>query len=132
MKIEPGYEELAGVFREALDQAQYGKGKKRHANDKPFLAQPMMEIGRMTGPGGTIFQAMKKSQESLGLSDLPAIMELHGAINYLAGTILLLKERLGKRRLVDDLAEQDGVKVLTEGSDGEPERCCLHHGRGCT
>lgn len=126
MKIEPGYEPLADALQGALDQAQYGKGKDRHANGKPFLEQPMMEIGRMTGPGGTIFQAMKKAQESLGLSDERAIKECYGAINYLAGTILLLAERLGERP-----TEQASVKVLSEGSGGEPERGYLHHGRGC-
>ena len=90
-QIEPGYEPLAAVLQEALNQAQHGKGKARHACKKPFMRQPMMEIGRMVGSGYMIGQAMKKAQESMRLPVDAAIAECYGAINYLAGNILMLQ-----------------------------------------
>ena len=92
IRPEIGYTELHNVLMEALCQAQYGKGKERHACGKPFLKQPMMEIGRMVGPGYMIGQAMKKAQESMRLPLHAAVAECFGAINYLAGAVLLLRE----------------------------------------
>jgi hypothetical protein len=91
--VVPGYEELAEVLGEAIGQAQHGKGKERHADGKPFLRQPMLEIGRMVGPGYMLGQAMKKAQEAARLPGKDKkIAELLGAINYLAGCVLLLRE----------------------------------------
>jgi hypothetical protein len=42
MIVEQGYEPLYGTLCCALNQAQSGKGKERHANDEPFLKQPIM------------------------------------------------------------------------------------------
>lgn len=95
--IVSGYEPLAGVLREALDQAQAGKGKERHANGKAFLDQPIMEIGRMVGIGYQTGQAMKKSQEAVGMHSRGepdrAVAEMLGAINYLAAAILAIREQ---------------------------------------
>lgn len=95
--IVPGYGPLATVLQQALDQAQSGKGKERHANDKPFLKQPIMEIGRMVGLGYQTGQAMKKAQEAVGMHDRGepdrAAAELLGAINYLAAAIMLIREQ---------------------------------------
>ena len=90
--IVAGYEPLAMVLRAALDQAQHGKGKDRHANGKPFDRQPILEIGRMVGQGYPLGQAMKKAQESMRLPPDRAKAELLGAINYLAAAYLLLDE----------------------------------------
>lgn len=88
-----GYESLSGVLKSALDQAQHGKGKERHANGKPFEQQPIMEIGRMVGVGYMTGQAMKKTAESTRLPTLEMKeKELLGAINYLAAAILLERE----------------------------------------
>ena len=94
--VEPGYEPLAAVLQLALDQAQAGKGKERHANGRPFDRQPIMEIGRMVGLGYPTGQAKKKTQEAIGMSNRGepdrAVTELLGAINYLAAAILLIRE----------------------------------------
>lgn len=94
--VTPGYEPLASVLQQALDQAQAGKGKERHANGRAFLDQPIMEIGRMVGVGYQTGQAMKKAQEAVGmlLRDQPdrAVAELLGAINYMAAAILTIRE----------------------------------------
>lgn len=90
---EEGYEPLLEVLVEALDQAQYGKGKERHANDLPFLRQPIMEIGRMVGPGFNIGQATKKGQEATRLPETERkVKELLGGIVYLASAVILLRE----------------------------------------
>jgi hypothetical protein len=92
VEVVEGYEPLAMVLRAALDQAQHGKGKDRHANGKPFDQQPLLEIGRMVGQGYPLGQAMKKAQESLRLPRDRAKAELLGAINYLAAAYLLLDD----------------------------------------
>jgi hypothetical protein len=89
---EDDYAALRHVLRLALEQAAEGKGKERHANDKPFDQQPMMEIGRMVGHGFCLGQAIKKAQESSRMEPDAAKRELLGAINYLAGAYLLLEE----------------------------------------
>jgi len=86
------YYSLRYVLKMALEQASVGKGKERHATDKPFDRQPMLEIGRMVGPGFCLGQAIKKAQESSRMEPDAAQRELLGAINYLAGAYLLLEE----------------------------------------
>ena len=96
--VKPGYETLAVELQKALNQSQVGKGSERHANARPFVHQPIMEISRMVGPGGTAYQVMKKTQEALGMVDRGqndrAIAELHGAIIYAAACALLIREQL--------------------------------------
>lgn len=88
--VDDGYDCLRHVLAMALEQANAGKGKERHANGKPFDRQPIMEIGRMVGSGYPLGQAMKKAQESTRLPPDRAKAELLGAINYLAAAYLLL------------------------------------------
>jgi|LakMenE01Jun11ns_1017448.scaffolds.fasta_scaffold9780845_2 hypothetical protein len=83
---------LQGVLDLALDQALQGKGAERHGNGKPFDQQPMLEIGRMVGPGFCLGQAMKKAQEASRMEPEAAKREILGAINYLAGAYLLLEK----------------------------------------
>lgn len=89
------YEPLSEVFDLAIDQAAFGKGEERHGNGLHFLDQPMIKIGAMTGPGGPVFQAMKKAQEAIGMVDRGAFdaaqAELLGAINYLGGAHILIQ-----------------------------------------
>lgn len=96
VRVVPGYEPLFSELIEALKQSQDGKGKERHANDKPFMDQPIMDLSRMCGPGGPAQQVMKKTQEALGMCKRGepdrAINELRGAIIYAAATILTIKE----------------------------------------
>ena len=97
VQVEPGYEPLAEELIKALNQSQLGKGVKRHANARPFLKQPIMEMGRMCGPGGPAQQVMKKTQEALGMANRGqhdrAIAELHGAIVYAAACAILINEK---------------------------------------
>lgn len=97
--VEPGYEQLAEVLQTALDQSQRGKGKERHANDRKFDRQPIMEIGRMVGVGYPTGQASKKTQEAVGMFNRGeadrAVNELLGAIVYSAAAILLIREAQG-------------------------------------
>lgn len=94
--VVDGYEDLFGELITALDQCQKGKGKQRHANERPFLQQPIMTMSRMMGPGGPAQQVMKKTQEAVGMSSRGeydrAIAELHGAMVYAAATVLLIRE----------------------------------------
>lgn len=92
MNIQPGYETLAGVLQRALDQAQAGKGADRHANDLPFIKQPMQTVAGQVGVGFLLGQAIKKAQESQQLPEGRDVAELLGAINYLAGAVLFLEQ----------------------------------------
>jgi hypothetical protein len=86
--LKEGYGPLLDVLVEALDEAQIGKGKERHATDKPFTQQPIMTIQGLVGRGYALGQAIKKTQESQRLGDDAAKRELLGAINYLAAAVL--------------------------------------------
>lgn len=97
-KPAPGYEPLASVLHDAHDNSARGKGNARHQRgDTPFIRQPIMEIGRMVGPGFNAGQAMKKAQEAIGMiargESSRAEQELLGAIVYCASAILLIRER---------------------------------------
>lgn len=87
----PGYDSLADVLKRAFDQASAGKGKDRHAQGKPFDAQPMQGICDLVGPAFALGQAIKKAQESLRLPPDRAVQELLGAINYLAGAVIAME-----------------------------------------
>jgi hypothetical protein len=89
------YLPLRYVLDLAHAQAALGKGAERHGNGKPFDRQPMLEIGRMVGPGFCFGQAMKKAQEASRMEPEAAKREILGAINYLAGAYLLLDEQGG-------------------------------------
>lgn len=95
--VRCGYEPLAEILIEALDQSQAGKGKERHARgETPFVDQPILSIARMTGVGGPAFQAIKKVQEACGMMELGehdrAVRELLGAIVYTAATVIAVRE----------------------------------------
>ena len=93
MNTEPGYEPLAEILQEALDQAQLGKGKQCHANDLPFIEQPIMQGAREAGEGGLVFQSRKKILEAKNCKDDErAITDMLGAINYIAAQVLLRRE----------------------------------------
>ena len=96
MALVPGYSKLIYVLSAAYHQAAQGKGKERHARDKPFSKQPIMEISRMVGPGYATGQAMKKLQEAKSMMDrgqfAAAKAEALGAINYAAAFFLLIEE----------------------------------------
>lgn len=91
------YAPLAATLQEAYDQAATGKGKERHARGLPFIDQPILEIGRMCGPGFNTGQSIKKQQEAMGMlargEHGAAIRELLGAINYAAAAVMLIREQ---------------------------------------
>lgn len=87
-----GYQSLADVLQRAHDQAAYGKGRERHANDKPFVQQPMFDIIRLHGVGFATGQASKKAGEALGLPTTDRqTAEILGAIVYLASAVMALE-----------------------------------------
>lgn len=93
------YAALRTILNDAYTQAASGKGKERHANDRPFLQQPICEIGRMLGSvcDGELYQAIKKAQEASNMLERgdhgKAEHELLGAINYLAAAVILIREQ---------------------------------------
>ena len=94
MRVEPGYEPLAEVLQQALDQSQIGKGKECHANGLPFLDQPIVTEGRVVGPGFHVGQARKKVLEAMNCEDDDrAICDYLGAIVYIAALVILRRER---------------------------------------
>ncbi len=95
--VVPGYAALAEVLSDAYNHAASGKGHQRHAGDRPFLDQPIIEIGRMIDSiGGHAYQITKKAQEGnrmAGRADYAAaIGEMLGIINYAAAAVILLRE----------------------------------------
>lgn len=109
MTAPAGYEALQAVLDAAMDQAANGKGRERHGGEtaiqrmagtagggEPFNAQPMVTIGRMVGLAFPLGQACKKAQEAARMAaagqPARARAELLGAINYLAGAVILLDE----------------------------------------
>lgn len=91
-----GYGDLYAILLDAYAQSAHGKGKERHANAKPFDRQPIMEIGRMVGPGYAIGQLMKKAQEAMTMQSREqfdaAQRELLGTIVYAAAAVKLIRE----------------------------------------
>jgi hypothetical protein len=91
--INKGYESLHEVLVDALNQAQDGKGKERHAKDnEPFERQKICEITRRVGLGGPLFQVCKKTIEAQKLGGERGVAELLGAINYLAAAVIVMRE----------------------------------------
>lgn len=87
------YHNLAEALIGAYQQAAFGKGKERHANDLPFHDQPMQRISNLLdSPDGMAYQVIKKVQESLRMGPTAAERELYGAIVYAAGMIVRLRE----------------------------------------
>lgn len=95
-KVSTDYAKLKDILDHAYNQAARGKGKIRHANDKEFSRQPILEIGRMVGTGYATGQIMKKAQEAHTMAARgeheAAIAELLGVIVYAASAVILIKE----------------------------------------
>jgi hypothetical protein len=88
-----GYASLAEVLDMALEQAQSGKGKERHAEkDQAFSNQLICQLTRTEGHGFSRGQAIKKIDEAKRLDAKAAVRELLGAINYIAADIIVLLE----------------------------------------
>ena len=109
-RVINGYQPLANVLQDALDQAQEGKGNQRHANGKPFLEQPIITDGRACGLAGPAFQARKKILEALKCQDEErAVQDLLGAIVYTAAMVILKREEAnhGTELWGASISEQD-------------------------
>jgi hypothetical protein len=85
------YKNLTEVLDKAFLQASKGKGKERHANDKPFDDQPIMWIEEHF-KSFQLGQAVKKIHESQNLPVARAISELYGAIVFLAAHVIYLEK----------------------------------------
>lgn len=83
-----GYASLGAVYKDAFDQAAFGKGKERHADNEPFDKQVMQDGARRFGRGFLLGQVFKKTEESQRLPYAQARAELLGALNYLAGAVI--------------------------------------------
>lgn len=118
MNDKERYRLLRDVLDRAYLQASVGKGRERHASGEPFEEQLIVRIGHHLGDS-TVFnigQAWKKSGESLRMPKDRAIAELLGAINYLAGAVVLLEttrtgeDLLAKTLPLDKMPEM-GIKI---------------------
>lgn len=94
MKVEKGYEVVADILQQALDQAQSGKGKERHGHGLPFTEQKIMAISRaLRTDGGLAYQVEKKIQEGREFDNLEQLeRELFGAIIYTVAMIIYHRE----------------------------------------
>ncbi|MGH2959481.1 MAG: hypothetical protein ACRDKE_07730 [Solirubrobacterales bacterium] len=102
LAIRPGYEPLAQILDDALEQAQTGKGHERHAEDgQPWLEQPVFDIPRALeefGPGVSAGQFAKKMHEAWRLPHPARRREILGAINSLAALVRLADEEADRDR----------------------------------
>ena len=95
-KDRDDYLPLLRTFLGALEQAAYGKGRERHANDLPFIEQPILTMAQMLGSdAGLAQQVIKKTVEARSLPTKQArINELRGTLVY-AATMILFEEMYG-------------------------------------
>ncbi|MBS4051289.1 MAG: hypothetical protein KGZ69_08800 [Methylomonas sp.] len=97
------YGPLRRVLGSAFSQSASGKGRERHANNKPFLEQPIMEIARMVGLGGHTYQVCKKAQEATSMASRnefeAAKAEMLGIIVYASAGFLLIEELQEKENI---------------------------------
>ena len=105
-KDRDDYLPLLRTFLGALEQAAYGKGRVRHANDLPFIEQPILTMAQMlNSDAGLAQQVIKKTIEARTLPTKAArISELHGTLVY-AAAMILFEEMHGRQ---DDPDELDG------------------------
>lgn len=126
------YFSLKKVLKQAVDQAECGKGKERHAEaNEPFERQIICEVARRVGLGYPLGQAVKKIYESQRLGGTKGLDELLGAINYIAAAYIVMQERVKAETAkeaaefsaaLDKTADEMNAKVL-EG--------VMKHAEGC-
>lgn len=85
------YAALRAILDAALAQSAEGKGRERHADGRPWEAQPINTITAAVGIGFPLGQAVKKLTEAAGMlrrgeADA-ARAELLGAIVYTAAAV---------------------------------------------
>lgn len=103
-KDRDDYLPLLRTFLGALEQAAYGKGRERHANDLPFIEQPILTMARMLdSDAGLAQQVIKKTIEARSLPTKQArINELRGTLVY-AAAMILFEEMYGRSDDPDNL-----------------------------
>ena len=103
-KDRDDYLPLLRTFLGALEQAAYGKGRERHANDLPFTEQPILTMARMLdSDAGLAQQVIKKTIEARSLPTKQArINELRGTLVY-AAAMILFEEMYGHADDPDNL-----------------------------
>lgn len=90
-EIPAGYERLAKVLFDALDQAAHGKGRERHATDEPFEKQGSARRNK-NHRGSALGQAEKKIEECERLEPGAKRREILGAIVYAAIEVITLED----------------------------------------
>lgn len=103
-KDRDDYLPLLRTFLGALEQAAYGKGRERHANDLPFVEQPILTMAHMLdSDAGLAQQVIKKTVEARSLPTKKArINELRGTLVY-AAAMILFEEMYGRADDPDNL-----------------------------
>lgn len=103
-KDRDDYLPLLRTFLGALEQAAYGKGRERHANDLPFTEQPILTMARMLdSDAGLAQQVIKKTIEARTLPSKTArINELRGTLVY-AAAMILFEEMYGRADDPDEI-----------------------------
>lgn len=103
-KDRDDYLPLLRTFLGALEQAAYGKGRERHANDLPFVEQPILTMAHMLdSDAGLAQQVIKKTIEARTLPTKAArINELRGTLVY-AAAMILFEEMYGRADDPDEL-----------------------------
>lgn len=103
-KDRDDYLPLLRTFLGALEQAAYGKGRERHANDLPFIEQPILTMAHMLdSDAGLAQQVIKKTVEARSLPTKQArINELRGTLVY-AAAMILFEEMYGRTDDPDNL-----------------------------
>lgn len=103
-KDRDDYLPLLRTFLGALEQAAYGKGRERHANDLPFVEQPILTMAHMLdSDAGLAQQVIKKTVEARSLPTKQArINELRGTLVY-AAAMILFEEMYGHADDPDNL-----------------------------
>lgn len=103
-KDRDDYLPLLRTFLGALEQAAYGKGRERHANDLPFIEQPILTMAHMLdSDAGLAQQVIKKTIEARTLPTKQArINELRGTLVY-AAAMILFEEMYGRSDDHDNL-----------------------------
>lgn len=103
-KDRDDYLPLLRTFLGALEQAAYGKGRERHANDLPFIEQPILTMAHMLdSDAGLAQQVIKKTIEARTLPTKQArVNELRGTLVY-AAAMILFEEMYGRADDPDNL-----------------------------
>lgn len=103
-KDRDDYLPLLRTFLGALEQAAYGKGRERHANDLPFIEQPILTMAHiLDSDAGLAQQVIKKTVEARSLPTKQArINELRGTLVY-AAAMILFEEMYGRADDPDNL-----------------------------